>query len=104
MDTTEISVNNKRNLASVAINAMLKAVARFYGHIEDVQIIWNKYGVNTPQENATLMSEYQAGLMTKREYLKRRFPDLTDDQVDKWIEELKEEEPPMQQAFNLGGF
>lgn len=104
MDTTEISVNNKRNLASVAVNAMLKAVARFYGLIEDVQIIWNKYGVNTPQENATLMSEYQAGLMTKREYLKRRFPDLTDDQVDKWIEELKAEDPPMQQAFNLGGF
>ena len=104
MDTTEISVNNKRALASVALNALLKAVARFYGLVEDVQIVWNKYGVNTPQENATLMSEYQAGLMTKREYLKRRFPDLTDDQVDKWLAELAAEEPPMQNAFNLGGF
>ena len=104
MDTTEISVNNNRSLASVALNALLKAVARFHGLVEDVQIVWNKYGVNTPQENATLMSEYQAGLMTKREYLKRRFPDLTDDQVDQWLAELAEEEPPMQNAFNLGGF
>lgn len=104
MDTTEISVNNKRSLASVAINAMLKDIAAFYGLADDVQIIWNKYGVNTPQENATLLSEYQAGLMTKREYLKRRFPDLTEKQIDTWLDELKSEEPAMMRDYNLGGF
>lgn len=103
-DTTEISVANKRRLASVAIDKMLKAIASFYGLGTDAQIVWNKYGINSPQENATLMSEYQAGLMTKKEYLKRRFPDLTDDQVDKWIAELAEEEPAMTRAFDLGGF
>lgn len=104
MDTTEVSVNNKRALASVAINAMLKDIAAFYGLSNDVQIVWNKYGINSPQENATLLSEYQAGLMTKREYLKRRFPDLTEKRIDTWIDELKEEEPAIMRDYNLGGF
>lgn len=103
-DTTEISVNNKRSLASVAINAMLKAVAKFYGLSDDVKIVWNRYGVNSPQENATLLSEVQAGLMTKREYLKRRFSDLTEKQIDEWLEELKNEESTILTDYRLGGF
>lgn len=104
MDTTEISVNNKRALASEGIDEMLKAIAAFYGLSEDVHIVWNKYGINTPQENATLMSEYQAGLLPKREYIKRRYPTLTDAQVNEWLDELANEEPAMMKDYNLGGF
>lgn len=103
-DTTAITVNNKRNLASVAINQMLRAIARFYGLSDDVSIVWNRYGANSAMDNAALLEDYRAGNIPKKEYLKRRFPDLADDQIDEWVEELKNEEPPGLSQFNLGGF
>ena len=64
----------------------------------------NKYGVNSPQENQELLAEFQAGLLPKREFVKRRYPDLTDKQVDEWIAELDAETPKMEQDYNLGAF
>ncbi len=104
-DTTAVSVNTKRNLAGIAINALLKDVCAFYGFKgEDAHIVWNKYGVNSPQENQELLAEYTAGLLPKREFVKRRYPDLTDKQVDEWLAELEEETPKMEQDYNLGAF
>lgn len=103
-DATAKSVNNKRNLAKEAIDAMLKAIARFYGLSDDVHIVWNKYASNTPTENTTLLSDLQNGAIPKREYIRRRYPTLTDTQIDEWLAELQSEEPPMVRDYNLGGF
>lgn len=104
-DTTAVSVNNKRNLAGVAINKLMQDVCAFYGlKGDDAHIVWNKYGVNSPQENQELLAEYTAGLLPKREFVKRRYPDLTDKQVDEWLAELEAETPQMEKDYNLGGF
>lgn len=104
-DTTATSVNNKRELASVAINAMLRDICSFYGLLgEDAHIVWNRYGVNSPQENQELLAEQQAGLLPKEEFIRRRYPDLTDKQVQEWLAKLEKETPAMERAYNLGGF
>ena len=104
-DTTTVSVNNKRSLAGIAINKLLRAVCAFYGlKGDDAHIVWNKYGTNSPQENSELLAEYTAGLLPKREFVRRRYPDLTDKQVEEWIAQLDAETPPMERDYNLGGF
>lgn len=104
-DTTATSVNTKRELASVAINAMLRDICSFYGLLgEDAHIVWNRYGVNSPQENQELLAEQQAGLLPKEEFIRRRYPDLTDNQVQEWLAKLEQETPAMERAYNLGGF
>lgn len=98
--TTEISVNNKRSLANIAINAMLKDVAIFYGLNPDTTINWNRAGVNSTAENSQLLEDYQAGTLPLKEYLKRRWRDLSESEVDEWavIIEQKEKE---RQSFGV---
>lgn len=104
-DTTATSVNNKRELASVAINAMLRDICSFYGLLgEDAHIVWNRYGVNSPQENQELLAEQTAGLLPKEEFIRRRYPDLTDKQIQEWLAKLEQETPTMERNYNLGGF
>ena len=103
-DTTAISVNNKRSLATAPIDAMLADIIRFYGFVGDAHIIWNKYGAMSPTQNSELLADYQAGVIPKEEYIKRRYPDLTEKEVAEWIAMLENEEPPMMRDYNLGGF
>lgn len=103
-DTTAISVNNKRELASIAINEMLSAVANFYGFKTDVIITWNRYGINSVTENQSLLADYQAGTIPKREYIQRRFSNLTSKQLDEWINALALETPPNISMFSQGGY
>lgn len=101
-DTTEVSVNNKRALANVAINAMLDDVARFYGYSDKVEIEWGRAGVNTSTENRELLEDYNAGTLPLKEYLKRRWSDLNADEIDKWTEQLKEQ--AKSQAFGSNAY
>lgn len=101
-DTTEVSVNNKRSLANVAINAMLADVARFYGYSDYVEIEWGRAGVNTSTENAELLQDYQAGTLPLKEYLKRRWSDLNENEIDEWINKLASERKA--QAFGSGEY
>lgn len=103
-DTTAISVNNKRTLATAPIDEMLADIIRFYGLMGDAHIIWNKYGAMSPTQNSELLADYQAGVIPKEEYIKRRYPDLTEKEVAEWIAKLELEEPPMMRDYNLGGF
>lgn len=104
-DTTATSVNNKRTLASIAIDKMLKAVCSFYGlQGSDAHIVWNRYGTNSPQENQQLLAEFAQGLLPKEEFIKRRYPDLTDKQIAEWLGKLESETSQMEKTYNLGGF
>lgn len=103
-DTTAISVNNKRSLATVAIDEMLADIVRFYGLQGGANIIWNKYGALSPTQNSELLADYQAGVIPKEEYIKRRYPDLTEKQVAEWLAKLEAEEPSMIRDYNVGGF
>lgn len=89
-DTTEISVNNKRSLANKAINAMLSDLAAFEGYTENVEINWGRAGVNTSTENAELLADYQAGTISLKDYMHKRWPDLSEEAVDAKSAELEQ--------------
>lgn len=88
-DTTETTVNSKRELANLAINQMLQDLASFYGFTDEIAIIWNRTSVNSARQNEELLADYQAGLLTIKEYLKRRWRDLSDEEIEKWVIELE---------------
>lgn len=90
-DTTETTVNNKRSLANIAINAMFEDVAAFYGYTDKAEIEWGRAGVNTSTENKELLDDFNAGTLPLREYLKRRWNDLSEEEIDKWVEKLSAE-------------
>ncbi len=101
-DTTETTVNNKRALANVAINAMFEEVSRFYGYSEKPEIEWGRAGVNTSTENKELLEDYNAGTLPLPEYLKRRWNDLTEEEIAEWVKELDRQKKS--DAFGAGGF
>lgn len=88
-DTTETSVNNKRALANVAINAMFEDVARFYNFTDRVEIEWGRAGVNSSTENKELLEDYRAGTLPLKQYLKRRWNDLSEDEIDAWVKDIE---------------
>lgn len=97
-DTTEKSVKRKRKLASKAINAMLKDVAQYYGFFDDVKIIFTSAAGNSAQENDQLRADYEAGLLPLREYIKRRHPDLDEETIEKWVQDIKQEQKERREA------
>lgn len=98
--STENSVNNKRALANTAINEMLSDVAYFYGYSGDVDIQWGRASANSARENQELMADYQAGTLPLREYLRRRWSDLSEEDVEKLAQEIETE----RQAERMAGF
>ena len=85
----EKTVGNKRTLANKAINAMLSDVAYFYGLDDDITIQWGRSDSNSARENDELMRDYQAGTLTLREYLKQRWPDKNESEIEKLASELE---------------
>ena len=90
-DTTETSVNNKRGLASEAINDMLADMLCFYGIDGKVTIEWGRAAVNSSQENEELLRDYQAGTLPLRTYLRKRWTDLSEEEVEKMAQEIEQE-------------
>lgn len=90
-DNTQKTVNEKRSLANVGINAMLEDVAKFYGWAAVPTITWNRSSGAVKQDNAELLEEYKAGVLPLREYIKKRWNDLTDDEVDGWVAEIEKQ-------------
>lgn len=90
-DTTESSVNIKRKLASTGINDMLCDVAAFYGYTDKVEIAWGRSGTNTLQQNQALLADYQSGVLPLKEYLKKRWNDLSEEEIEVWAAEVENE-------------
>lgn len=87
-DTTDVTVANKRLLANIAINAMLKDVCAFYGIEAEVDITWNRNGANNKD---AILEEYRGGLMPLKECIARLHPELTKAEVDEWVAQLQTE-------------
>lgn len=95
-DTTERTVAKKRDLADRAINAMLTDIATYYGYVESISITWNKTSQTTATDLEQLRADYQAGLLPRKEYLKRRWRDLSEEEINRMAEELEEEDKKKQ--------
>ena len=104
-DTTEASVSLKRRLAADAINEMLGDLAAFYGFEDEVKIAWGVSGVNTAAQNQELLAEYQAGVLPLREYLKKRWLDLGEAEIEALAQQIEQEQKTKReqesQSFNL---
>lgn len=87
--TTEKSVGNKRQLAARAINAMLNDVAYFYGLPGKIEIQWGRSTGNSARENTELMSDYQAHTLSLLDYIKMRYPDLTEEAAKQRAEDAE---------------
>lgn len=86
--TTEKSVANKRALANVAINDMLKDVATFYGFEEEITIEWGREGGTSVTERHGYVELVQAGLMTTLDFLRKEWVDLSEEEIQKKYKEL----------------
>ena len=92
----------KRDLAREPINQMLTDVARFYGFDCPIELNWGRAGANTSTENQELLADYQAGTLPLRRYLKKRWSDLSEEEVEAWAQEIEEEQK--KQQVNFGEF
>lgn len=97
----EKTVGNKRGLANRAINAMLADVAYFYGFDDKVNIEWGRSTSNSAKENDDLLRNYQAGTLTLREYLRQRWTDKSEEEIEKLASQI-EEERRKNNAFEFG--
>lgn len=103
-DTTTSSVSMKRTLATTPINDLLADVAKFYGFSSTAEIVWGKTNVNSAGQNRQLLEEYQAGALPLREYIKRRYPELSEEEVEKWALDLEKQQKQKEQAQYGGLF
>lgn len=100
--STEKSVGNKRRLANRAINAMLKDVAYFYGFTDEITIEWGRSTANSARENSELLEDYRAGTLPLRAYLRKRWPDMSEEEVEEMAATIEEEQRQRRQEA-LGG-
>lgn len=89
-DTTDTTIGNKRNYASRALNEMIAEVIAFYGLDGEATITWNMQG-NNKNARKNVLEELSAGLIPKREAIQRLHPELTDTEVDKWLDEINKQ-------------
>lgn len=97
-DTTDVTVANKRDLANIAINDMLKEVCNYIGINAEVDITWNRTGTGNKD---AIMEEYRAGIMPLKECIARLHPELSKAEVEQWVNELAEQQ--QQQAATSNG-
>lgn len=103
--TTEKTVNQKRALINDDINRMLTDVAKFYGFDDAcIEIAWGRAGSNTSAVNDELLRDYQAGVLPLRKYLKKRWSDLSEEEVEEWATEIEAEQKAKAERDNFGGF
>lgn len=90
--TDEISVENKRALALEAINAMLADVCCFYDLPACAELKFGQQSNNSARKNSELMTDYQSGTLPLREYLKRRWTELSDEEIEKMAADIEAEQ------------
>ena len=102
--TTEKTVNQKRALITDELNRMLTDVARFYGFDDAcIEIAWGRASSNTAAVNDELLRDYQAGVLPLRKYLKKRWSDLSEEEVEEWATEIESEQQKKAERDNFGG-
>ena len=83
---------------------MLTDVARFYGFDDAcIEIAWGRASSNTAAVNDELLRDYQAGVLPLRKYLKKRWTDLSEEEVEAWATEIESEQQKKAERDNFGG-
>lgn len=90
---TTLFVENKREVILTAINDLLHDLTNYYGKVDDVVARFSKAG----QTNYNLLIEntlklYQGGLMDLRSAVATVNPQMDNEQIDKIVEAIREEQ------------
>lgn len=102
--TTEKTVNQKRALITNELNRMFTDVAKFYGYDNAcIEIAWGRAGSNTTSVNDELLNDYKEGVLPLRKYLKKRWSDLSEEEVEEWATEIESEQQKKAERDNFGG-
>lgn len=102
--TTEKTVNQKRALITDDLNRMLTDVAKFYGYDDAcIEIAWGRAGSNTASVNDELLNDYKEGVLPLRKYLKKRWSDLSEEEIEEWATEIEAEQQKRSERENFGG-
>jgi hypothetical protein len=83
---------------------MLKDIASYYGFDDTVEISWGRAGANSSTENQELLTDYQAGVLPLREYLKKRWVDLSEEDVENWAQIIEKEQEKKSKQDTFGQF
>ena len=81
---------------------MLKDVAYFYGFTDEITIEWGRSTANSARENSELLEDYRAGTLPLRAYLRKRWPDMSEEEVEEMAATIEEEQRQRRQEA-LGG-
>lgn len=98
--TTETTVNSKRELARAPINQMLTDIIHFYGFSDDVELEWGRPVQNSTTVNRELLEAYNAGVLPLKKYLRKRWNDLDEEEIEQWAAEIKAEQAEKQEQVS----
>ena len=83
---------------------MLTDVAKFYGYDDAcIEIAWGRAGSNTASVNDELLNDYKEGVLPLRKYLKKRWSDLSEEEIEEWATEIEAEQQKRSERENFGG-
>lgn len=88
-DITANTVTNFRNINEEKINAMLTDIATYYKLDTKVAIRWSMASILNPTKNTQLViSQLNAGLISRKAAIQRANPDLNDQEVQDLYDEI----------------
>ena len=91
-DITANTVKNFRNINQDKINQLLTDVATFYKLNTKVSIRWSMSAILNPTKNTALVvSQLNAGLLSRKEAIRRVNPDLSNDEIDELYDSVMAE-------------
>ena len=102
-DITANTVKGFREIIEAKINALLTDVATFFKLNVKVSIRWSMASILNPSKNTDLIiRQLQAGLISRKEAIRRANPDLNEKEVDDLYKEVVAEQGAMaaENAFN----
>lgn len=98
-DITRATVEEKRELATESINAMLKQIANLYGIANPLFIRWSLSSILNPTKNTALVrQQLEMGVISQREAIKRLNPDYTNAEIDELLADIQKEQEQARQA------
>lgn len=91
-DITANTVQEFREINEYEINRMLECVARLYKIETPVGIRWSMASIMNPTKNASLVTSlFNAGLISRKEAVKRTNPDLNETEIEELLNDIEEE-------------
>ena len=103
-NATTLFVENNRRRFETPINALLKAVLRFYGYVDDVEIRWSRAGMSNQTVLVdTLTKALNAGLIDNKTAVSQFNYDNDEEQNNEILINVEKEKAQQQNSLFGGG-